>query len=1741
MDLKDFLDRLNLDVRLLRADDRQIEHVAELMRHTSEFNLTAIHRSGEAIREMLSSGESECWLIEVSDRFGDYGTAGTVICRYEADVLDLDTFLLNCRVLGKQVEHRVLKYLAGVASRHGCSKLRLRYRATPTNSIAGEFVKQVGSRLIVEEENGCSVTLPLDAVEGLDSGGEMIGSRAINRQAAGAVGAANFLARRRARPAGEEAELFMRIATNFRSARQIRKAIDQGRRHARPELNGGYVAPRSSTEEIIVGIWQEVLAIDRIGVHDNFFELGGHSLLATQLVARLREAFRLNFSLRSLFDAPRVADIALEVARGQAEPSGEATPFISLPPITPAADRRHEPFPLTDIQEAYWIGRNSGFELGNVASHLYLEAESEDLDLGRLERAFQQLIARHDMLRAVVLPNGQQQILKEVPQYRIEVLDLCEATPEHRELELEAVRQRMSHQVFPADQWPLFEIRASRLSDQLIRLHISFDLLIGDAWSLQILTDELARFYADAAIALPPLELSFRDYVMAEAAFCETPLYQASEAYWLKRLDALPGAPDLPLANNPGSLALPQFVRRRASLSRDGWSRLKNRAAQAGVTPSGILLAAFADVLAAWSKSSAFTINLTLFNRIPLHPQVNRLVGDFTSLTLLAIDHSGPAPFAVHARAVQEQLWNDLDHRYINGVRVMRELARRKGRGLSSAMPVVFTSILDLAPPSRDGSSREAESPASPAALSAKTIYSISQTPQVWLDHQAVETAGELFFNWDVVDDLFPTGMVDEMFAAYCLLLNRLVEDDGAWQQNQRPLMSATHLEQRAAINQTQAPIAERMLHDLFAEQVAQRPGEIAVISSAAKLTYAELDRRSNQVAHWLCQAGAKPNQLVAVVMEKGWEQVVAVFGILKSGAAYLPINAELPTERLGYLLEHGRVSVALTQSWVDERLEWPATVQRLHIDKDATQTFENGPPSVACGPDDLAYVIFTSGSTGLPKGVMINHRAAVNTILDINRRFAVGPQDRVLALSSLSFDLSVYDIFGVLAAGGAVVMPPWWAMRDPSQWAELIASERVTIWDSVPALMEMLVKYVEDKPESRTASLRLVMLSGDWIPITLPDQIKSLLGGPQVISLGGATEAAIWSILYPIAEVDTRWKSIPYGKPMMNQTCHVLNEAMSPCPLWVPGQFYIGGIGLAVGYWRDEEKTSASFITHPLTGERLYKTGDLGRYLPDGNIEFLGREDFQVKVQGYRIELGEIESALLQHPQVREAVVTAIGERRGNKRLVAYVVGEQNQPAVEQLRDSPMADPLIADARQRTEVSSLDPIQQLQFKLNRPALLKGNGNPITRLSKPAFGDEMIEAAYLRRRSQRRFSLEPLPLQAFGDLLSCLSQVKVSGRIPKYRYGSAGSLYPVQVYLYIKPGAVEGLDGGTYYYHPEDHHLVSLVADAHIDRSVHDRRNRPMFDESGFSIFFINQLKAIAPIYGDHADHFATIEAGMMTQLLEMSAPANRIGLCQVGIMEFETVRHLFELEDSQILLHSMVGGRIAPEQLSLQSFIEDSSEYLLLAEMLKEQSPGSDRAAALQSPIPSAPPATGGSRLKAELEAELEDELRRFLKQKLPEYMLPSAFVFMESLPLTANGKVNRKELPAPDVLHSVAGAQYIAPTTEAEQIIVSVIQDVLSVANVGVNSNFFDLGGNSVHAIRVYNKLREAFERDFPLLTVFEHSTISSLAEFLSRAPSEQPKLQNSHDRGERRKQASEQKQRQKTNRVPPPSHDQ
>ncbi|MEU0878709.1 amino acid adenylation domain-containing protein [Lentzea sp. NPDC005914] len=1015
------------------------------------------------------------------------------------------------------------------------------------------------------------------------------------------------------------------------------------------ELPTEPAARREKVQELVTAAVAKALGARpaEIDVHEPLQNLGLDSLMALEVKDALSARLGVALPLVAFMESGGVLALTGSVLSSLEEGSGGG----KLPEIVPDPDGRFEPFPLTDLQQAYLVGRSDAFPLGQVSTYFFIEVELDGVDLGRLTAAWNEIIARHDMLRAIVTPDGYQRVLPQVPAYEIRSVDL--RGHDDAERALEEVHVEMRDQVFDAGVWPLFDLRASVLDDKRTRLHIGLDAMIMDAWSTSTVFQEWAMVYRGERDQLPPIALSYRDYVLAMRSMEGGELHTKSLEFWRERVKTLPSAPDLPVAVNPATIARSVFSHRTLTIDAEGWARFKRSAAAAGVTPSAALGTAYSQIIAAWSRSSRFTLNVLFFNRLPLHEKVAEVVGNFSATTLLEVDSAVEVPFSTRAERLQNQLWTDLEHSHVSGVQVLREFSRVKGAAARTTMPIVFASTVNFASQEEAAAATGFVEHLTTMGEGGREVSSSIRTPQVWLDHQVVEDEGALVVNWDVVDEIFPEGMIDTMFAAYEGVLRELCDDEDAWGRQAPMLVPAAQLEIREAANATDGPLPDGLLHEGFVARAATDGDRVAVASPLRTLTYAELDAVSNQVARRL--AGLAPGSFVAVVMESGWEQIAAVLGVLKAGGVYVPIDAHVPAERLKLLCGNAGITLALTQERVVERVEWPVDV--ITVDGAEVAAVDSGPVAAADrSPDDLAYVIYTSGSTGVPKGVAIEHRGALNTIHDVNDRFGITANDRVLALSALNFDLSVYDVFGLLTAGGAIVLPDAGLAREPKHWADLVAEHGVTVWNTVPALMEMFVEAAEP---GVTLPIRVVMMSGDWIPVPLPDRIRTLLPDADLYSLGGATEASIWSILHPIGEVDLSAPSIPYGKPMRNQRFHVLDDSMRPCPVWVPGNLYIAGVGLAREYLGDAQKTAASFVRHPQTGERLYRTGDLGRYLPDGTIEFLGREDFQVKVNGYRVELGEIEVALARCAGVRASVVAAIGDRQGPKRLVGYAVAE--------------------------------------------------------------------------------------------------------------------------------------------------------------------------------------------------------------------------------------------------------------------------------------------------------------------------------------------------------------------------------------------------------------------------------------------------------------------------------------------------
>ncbi len=1309
-----------------------------------------------------------------------------------------------------------------------------------------------------------------------------------------------------------------------------------------------------------------------------------------------------------------------------------------LPRVIPMGDARFMPFPLTDIQQAYWVGRQSAFSLGNVGAHGYLEVDCRDLDLPRLETAFNRLILRHDMLRAVVNADGYQQILREVPRYCFKRENLQEATPEAQDESLAAIRKKLSHQVLDTSVWPLFDIRASLLPDSVIRLHLSIDVLIFDAMSFDILSGELRHYYAGGE-ELPALTMSYADYVHGLALLKETSVFHESLAYWRRKIKDLAPPPSFPLAVAPESISLPEFRRLSGRMDKHRWDRIKQYAQRLGVTPSAALLTCYAAAIAQWSNGKRFTLNLTLFNRLPFHPEVNSLVGDFTSLIFIEIDYNDPIPFAERAIAVQKQLWLDLDHRHVSGVQVLREMTDLKRDVSAAQMPVVFTSAI-----------KHASGESSPAAMKwlGDIHYTITQTPQVWLDHQVVEDEGALEYDWDAVHNLFPAGLLESMFECYQQSLESLAESEQVWRQELLCAIPPDQLRLFALSNSTSAAIPKGLLHEPFIRQALAEPRRIAVIDAEKSLTYEELYLASNSLACRLWKAGIDTGELIGVLLPKSRWQVVAVLGILEAGAMYLPIETSLGDDRVAQLIELSGIRRLVTQGHVLAGRRLPESMEVLLVDDSNAAGHVVRSLPVMRSPSNLAYVIYTSGSTGIPKGVMIDHRGALNTCVDVNQRFAVCPDDRVLALSALNFDLSVYDIFGPLSVGGALVIPHHDKLREPAHWDEMASHHRVTLWNTVPALMDIYTTYLAEVAHRQNSELRIVMLSGDWIPLPLPAAVSKTCPNAATISLGGATEASIWSVIYPIGDVAPEWRSIPYGRAMLNQSMHVFDAHLRPCPVWMPGELFIGGVGVARGYWRDPERTAAQFITHPQTGERLYRTGDLGRWLPCGNIEFLGRTDFQVKINGYRVELGEVETNMSRFPGVKAAVCSVAGDSRHSRQLVGYFVrGSASPTPAKKTKDN----------------------EKLKLRLSEPAVRRFN-DEIESFDLPEPHD-LTESDY-RRHSQRLFPPKPVQLSQLGGLLGTLLRSPFS-TIPKYRYGSAGSLYPVQTYLYAVPGRVEGLPGGTYYYHPVENRLVRLSAWATIDSSYYGGWNADMISTAAFHIVLIADLDAIEPFYGADSMHLCRIESGLMAQVLEENALLHGIGICQLGGFDFERAQPHFQLEHRSAYLHALVGG------------IElDDAGIAQLAEARAKE--------------------------KASDEA-FQSRLLDYLRKKLPDYMVPTVLIQIPELPLSPNGKVDRKALPLPrrePTLPPRMEEKTVSMTGLAE-LISNVWREVLAVDAVGVNDNFFDLGGTSFEMIKIHTKLSPILPREVPLVDMFfVYPTIAALVESLQSHPNDSPR---------------------------------
>ncbi|WP_208649086.1 non-ribosomal peptide synthetase [Mycobacterium innocens] len=967
--------------------------------------------------------------------------------------------------------------------------------------------------------------------------------------------------------------------------------------------------------------------------HDNLIRLGLNSIRMMALAGGWRKR-GVNITFAQLAASPTVDSWHALLT---ADEMGTAAEPLAAQLPEPAAEET--PFPLAPMQHAYWVGRSDEQELGGVAAHLYVEFDGAGIDPGRLERAVSDLAARHPMLRTRFLPDGTQQTMPRPGGPVFGVVDLRGHSSEKVESTLAELRHRKTHQRLGIEGGQVIDITLTRYGQDRTRLHLDVDMLAGDAMSYRVVVSDLAELYWETTLPAPGY--SYRRYRTERHE--DRAARERDRHWWQQRLPEMPGAPELPTVPIGNRTASYRTIRYEHWLVPEAKQRLIAGAHARGITPAMALAAVFADIIGAWSAQSRFTLNVPLFQREPVHPDIDRVVGDFTSSIMLEVDVTENMSVAQRACAIQRSMYESGSHAAYSGLEVLRDLGRYRGKPVLA--PVVFTSALDLGELFTDKAVETFGEP----------VWIISQGPQVLLDAQVTELRGGLLLNWDVRESAFPHGLIGTMFANFTGAVERLAAGDAGWDAEAAVRLPAAQAQLRAVINATDGPVSGRCLHQGFFEHAAANPDAPAVVWGVGEVggawSYRELAEHSLAVAGALHALDVRPGDAVAVQLPKGRDQILAVLGVLAAGATYVPIGFDQPDARRAKILQTGDVVAALAVEGADVGAPIPC----LSIDE--ARNFPE-PLLEPAFPDtgEIAYVLFTSGSTGLPKGVEVPHSAAMNTIDALNEWFGVGSNDRALALSALEFDLSVYDIFGMFSVGGALVVVDAGQRHTATTWVELLRRHRVSILNCVPSMLDMILELGGDRLGD---SLRAVILGGDWVGADLPRRLAKQVPGCRFAGLGGATETSIHHTMCEVVgEPPAHWATVPFGIPLRNVRCRIVAPSGRDCPDWVAGELWVGGANVAAGYRNDLQRTADRFVEY--SGIRWYKTGDIARYWPDGTIEFLGRADNQVQIRGYRVELGEVESALRTVPGVRHAVAAVVGTSA--PKLVAAVAGDPGE-----------------------------------------------------------------------------------------------------------------------------------------------------------------------------------------------------------------------------------------------------------------------------------------------------------------------------------------------------------------------------------------------------------------------------------------------------------------------------------------------
>lgn len=1396
-------------------------------------------------------------------------------------------------------------------------------------------------------------------------------------------------------------------------------------------------------------------------------------------------------------------------------------------------NREKEIVPLTDVQWAYVLGRKKEFKAGNVATHYYNEIVS-NVDLEQFEAALNKVIKRHPMLHTVVQEDGTQYELSEYAPYQIKQYDLTSMTEEEKEIFLLDQRQRLSHYNYQVGTWPMFTFEAAKLDENHKQIFVSIDLLIADASSILILFNDLCDYYKNLDLVKPEPKVSFKEFVEYIERSKTSVKYKKDKEFWQNHLSEMPMGPKLPERKADGKTGN-KFKRCMHIFEAKEWQSCKEMFGKHGLISTTFLCACYREVLAYWSGDNRFSINLTTSNRGRVQG-TEEVVGDFTSLTILPMPEDyQKQDFWGNAKKLQRRFMEVYSHVSYDGIRVEREYIKYHNLQNEIPFPIVFTSLM--------GGGKESFT----KEFLGESVYSLSQTPQVYLDCQVSEEENVLIVSWDYPESKFDEVMMCEMFEQFI----KLIKTAGEKVLDLSSILRASEedTKQEEQYNKTEVHYPVVTLQSIVMESLKKNQERIAILDGEISYTYQELDRRSNIYASYLMGQGVRPGDAIGVKGEKSAETLIQIIGCVKAGGAFVPIHPNYPEERVNYILKDSNSKLYLN-TVVHDGNEFALT------DRKTT-------------PEELAYIIYTSGSTGVPKGVMISHGAVCNTLYDMNARFGITEKDRILNSSDIGFDLSIYDIFGAIQAGACIVVGK--DVRNIHDICEKVKKNKVTVWNSVPAIFTLVLDYLKDETVN---SLQKIFLSGDWIPLNTFEKAKKVFPNAQLISLGGATEVSIWSIYYRVDQVERSWKSIPYGYPLANQQCYVMDSGHQLCPAGVRGEIYIGGAGVAMGY-TDAEQTQKSFLIHEKYG-RLYKTGDLGIFEKDGYINLLGRIDQQVKMNGYRIECMEIEKEIEKNELVSRAFVEVV-KRNRNRHLVAYLVPNKEEQkeshtmswldagnaagsavpeefkqggdsgidslleetsfanikrVIRELRDENQIEDKLT-LKQFCEACKIKElyqklIQKWFYVLEKAGFItkenqKYDLNKLTAITIDCMKEKLhameqqIQSEY-ERENLNFFSL--CMLHAKDILLG--KQAVTELLFPEGEWDIAKSLYNSNPRSQFHNTTIATIVSSFVQERQNEGKVRILEIGAGIGGTTEpvlsklDNNMNVSYQFTDLSKFFTSQAKQKFEAYEFMEYGIYNLDKEPQIQGHEMESydiiiAANVMHDAAYVNQSLRNVYNMLKPDGIMILLEVtkefytlMTTVELLEGFSSYEDFRVENGSPLLDVEEWKRQIGESGFEQVYVFPkekIELGENVIVGRKgnVSRFLGTEL-DSLKQKLESALPAYMIPHQFLQLDHIPMGNNGKVNRKELPKIEDEGTVVN-EYVKPGTDLQKALYHVWAGILGYEEFGVDNDFFEIGGDSLFMIQCITKIEKELGKTISSQDFLENSTIQKLEVAISR----------------------------------------